>query len=97
MTTITNSLPEIVRRALVETVCDIGQLSRSEIYQLNKYVRKGWLSRGKGGPFPILKTVYACPGFDFNASRERYVSHLMTLVKLDQIARGKCCGCGKNH
>lgn len=90
-------LPEIVRRALVETVCDIGQLSKSEIYQLNKYVRKGWLSRGRGGPFPILKTVYACPGFDFNASRERYVNHLMTLVRLDQIARGKCYGCGKTH
>lgn len=79
-------LPEIVRRALVETVTDIGQLSKSDIYQLNKYVKRGWLSRGKGGPYPILKTVYAHPGFDFAASRKRWVDYMMTLADLDQRA-----------
>src|SRR5690349_6101048 len=79
-------LPAIVKRALVETVTDIGQLTAAEKYQLNKYVKRGWLSRGKGGPFPILKTVYAHPGFDFAASRARYVENAMMLAELDRIA-----------
>lgn len=78
-------LPEIVKRALVETVVDIGQLSDAEKYQLNKHVKKGWLSKGQAGPFPKLKTVYACPGFDFVASRERYVAHAMMLAELDAV------------
>lgn len=96
MMTIT-SLPEIVRRAMAETVCDVGQLSKSESYQLNKYVRKGWLSKGKAGPFPKLKTVYAVPGFDFATSRERHVNHIIALAELETQIRGKCCACGKNH
>jgi len=83
----TTELPEIVKRALVETVTDIGQLSKSDLYQLNKYVRKGWLSRGKGGPFPVLKTVYACPGFDFAASRERYVEAAMAAYEIEKQLR----------
>jgi hypothetical protein len=79
-------LPEIVKRALVETVTSIGQLSTSDLATLNKYVKKGWLSRGKGGPFPMLKTVYACPGFDFAASRARYVEHAMMLSAMDREA-----------
>jgi len=86
MTTSTE-LPAIVKRALVETVTDIGQLSRSDLYQLNKYVKRGWLSRGKGGPFPILKTVYACPGFDFAASRERYVEEAIRLSEIEKQLR----------
>jgi hypothetical protein len=82
----TSDLPEIVRRALVETVTDIGQLSKSDLYQLNKYVRRGWLSRGRGGPYPVLKTVYAHPGYDFAASRERYIEQAMALVELDRQA-----------
>lgn len=80
-------LPEIVRRALVETVTDIGQLSKAEIYQLNKYVKRGWLSRGKGGPYPILKTVYAHPGFNFAASRERYVEAAMAAYEVEKRLR----------
>lgn len=80
-------LPEIVRRALVETVTDIGQLSKSDLYQLNKYVKRGWLRRGKGGPFPILKTVYACPGFDFEASRKRHVDEAFRIAEIEQRLR----------
>lgn len=79
-------LPEIVRRAMVETVVSIGQLSDSEIRTLNKYVKRGWLSKGQGGPFPKLKTVYACPGFDFAGERERWVDYMMMLADLDQKA-----------
>lgn len=82
-----SELPEIVRRAMAETVTDIGQLSKAEIYQLNKYVKKGWLSKGKAGPFPRLKTVYACPGFDFEASRERHVAAAMAAYDIEQRLR----------
>lgn len=88
-----NPLPPIIRRALVETVTDIGQLTNDEKRTLNRYVKRGWLSRGKSGPFPKLKTVYACPGFDFAASRERYVEQAMKLAELDRKAarrRGLC-------
>lgn len=87
-----SELPEIVRRAMVETVTDIGQLSKAEIYQLNKYVKKGWLSKGKAGPFPRLKIVYACPSFDFEASRKRWVDYMMTLAELDRRAAEQRAG-----
>lgn len=80
-------IPEIVRRAMVHTVTDIGQLSKAEIYQLNKYVKKGWLSRGKGGPFPILKTVYAHPGFDFVASRQQHIDAAMAVYEIEKRLR----------
>lgn len=80
-------LPAIVKRALVETITDIGQLSASDKFILNRYVKRGWLSRGKGGPFPILKTVYACPGFDFTASRARYVEAAMEAYRIEQRLR----------
>lgn len=80
-------LPEIIRRALIETVVDIGQLSKSEIYQLNKYVKKGWLSKGKGGPFPRMKTMYAHPSFDFVADREREIDHAMAICDLEERLR----------
>lgn len=85
-------LPAIVKRALVETVTDIGQLSKSELYQLNKHVKRGWLSKGKGGPFPLLKTVYAHPGFDFEAWRKRYIEHAIILAKLDRQAAKQRAG-----
>ena len=87
MTTTTTELPEIVRRAMIETVTDIGQLTRSDLYMLNKYVKKGWLSKGKAGPFPRLKTVYAHPSFDFTASRERYVEEAMRMYQVEQRLR----------
>lgn len=78
-------IPAIVKRAMVETVVDIGQLSNSEKYQLNKAVKRGWLAKGKAGPFPRIKTVYAVPTFDFAASRERYVNLALALAELDTI------------
>lgn len=80
----TDQLPEIVKRALVETVTNVGQLSPQEQRALNAYVKRGWLSKGQGGPFPRLKTVYAHPGYDFAAWRERYVKHAMALAALDR-------------
>ena len=80
-------LPQIVKRALVETVCNIGQLSKPEICQLNKYVKRGWLSKGKGGPFPMLKTMYAHPGFDFAADRKRYVERAVEISRIEKRLR----------
>jgi hypothetical protein len=80
-------LPDIVKRALVETVVDIGQLSRSDLYQLNKYVKRGWLSKGRGGPFPNLKTVYAHPGFDFTGDRERQVEAAFAVYEIEKRLR----------
>ena len=79
-----NMLPEIVKWALVHTLTDIGQLSKADKYQLNKAVKRGWLSKGKGGPFPKLKTVYAYPEYDFAAWRKIYVDEAMMLADLDR-------------
>lgn len=69
--------PEIVKRALFKPVADIGQLSAEELRTLNRYVKKGYLSKGKGGGFPAMKTIYARPGFDFAADREAQVAQLL--------------------
>lgn len=55
--------------------------------ELNYAVKHGVLAKGKGGPFPILKTVYAVPGFDFRADREAGVAEMMRAHMID-IARG---------
>lgn len=81
-----NSLPEIVKRAMVDTITSIGQLSKSDINTLNSYVKKGWLSKGKGGPFPMPKTVYACAGFNFEASRKAHLNEIACLISLDNAA-----------
>ena len=84
-----NEIPEIIRRALVETVCDIGQITTQEKRILNKYIKRGWLSKGKGGPFPMMKTMYAHRDFDFVADREREVEHAMALAELDAQVLGQ--------
>lgn len=73
----------IVKRALTQTVTNIGQLSHQEQLDLEYAVRHGWLSKGKGGPFPILKTVYAHPGFGFASDRERSIAEMMACHALD--------------
>jgi hypothetical protein len=81
-------IPAIVRRAITETVCDIGQLTHSDKRVLNAYVKRGYLGKGKGGPFPRLKTVYAVPTFDFVADRERWIEHATYLADLDAKSLG---------
>lgn len=80
-------LSEIVKRALVYTVCDIGQLTPQQKRELNAAVRRGYLSKGKGGPFPRLKTMYAHPDFDFIADREREVDAAMAVHELEKSLR----------
>ena len=40
-------LTEIVKRAIVDHVTNIGQLSKQEVRELDAAVRKGYLSKGK--------------------------------------------------
>ena len=75
-----SDIPAIVQRAMVDTVTDIGQLTTEEIKVLNKYVKLGYLSKGKGGCFPIIKTVWACPTFDFQKQRNDAIDFLMKLA-----------------
>ena len=77
----------IIKRALTETVVSIGQLTHAEQLELNRAVRHGILDKGKGGPFPAIKTVYACHGFDFVADREHYYREFCMWHALD-VARG---------
>jgi len=69
-------MPDIITRALLHTVTDIGQLSAIDVRTLNHAVKKGLLSKGKGGGFPRLKTVYARPGYDFKTARARLIAEL---------------------
>lgn len=71
------SLPKIVMRAMEHTVIDIGQLTADEISTLESYVQKGYLSKGKGGPYPVKKTVYAHPGYDFAGARSVAINQLL--------------------
>ena len=78
-------LPEIVRRAMVETVTDIGQITHQQRLELNRAIRHGYLSKGKGGSFPALKTVYACPTFDFAADREAWYQEAVAWAHADAL------------
>lgn len=80
-------LTPIVKRALVHTITDLGQISATEKRELLKAVKAGVLSKGKSGPFPILKTVYAVAGFDFEADRREQVAEILRAHMVD-MARG---------
>lgn len=80
-------LTPIVLRALTRTATDIGQLTHQDRLELKRAVRSGVLSKGKGGSYPILKTVWAHPGFDFERDREEQVAEMMRAHVLD-MARG---------
>lgn len=80
-------LTEIVKYAMVNTVVNIGQLTPQQKRELEAAVKKGYLSKGKGGPFPAIKTVYAHPGFDFVADREYYYQEFLQLTALDDQMR----------
>lgn len=69
---------------MTQTVTDIGHLSAQEKRTLATYVKHGYLSKGKGGPFPMIKTVYAVPGFNFAAHRQAHVDYMNYLAELDR-------------
>jgi hypothetical protein len=77
----------IVARAMREDFCCLGQISIQEKRQLDRAVRHGLISKGIGGPFPKLKTVYAPVGFDFAQDRENGIADLRRAHMID-LARG---------
>jgi hypothetical protein len=74
-----DTIPEVVKIAMVSTVTDIGQLSKQQVRDLNKFVALGVLIKGKGGPYPKEKTVYALIGHDIKANRERMVKEILLI------------------
>jgi hypothetical protein len=80
----TIEIPEIVYRALTESITSIGQLSKADKILLDSYAKKGYLAKGKGGPFPALKTVYAYPGYDFLKWRQTYIGEMQRLEPRNQ-------------
>lgn len=79
----------IVQRAATETVTDIGQLSTAELKALKHAVKSGTICKGKGGAYPVLKTVYAPIGYDFTAGREIAWQELERACELDRLSRTK--------
>lgn len=82
-----NEMTPLILRAIRQPIACIGQFSDKERRELDRAVKKGWLSKGKGGPFPIIKTVYAHPGFDFSADRQSSIDEMMDLYHMDQKRR----------
>jgi hypothetical protein len=77
-------IPAIVTRAMVNTITNIGQLTDDDVKTLDKYVKLGYLSKGKGGCFPIIKTVWGCPGFDFTKQRSDALAEWKRLAEFDK-------------
>jgi len=75
----------IVKRAMLETVTSIGQLTAVELKHLNKAVKSGYLIKALGGPFPKAKTVYALPCHNIQRDREIMVNSMVALAYLDSI------------
>jgi hypothetical protein len=70
-------IPQIVKQAMRAPITNIGQLSKADLATLETYVRKGWLSKGQGGHYPAIKTVYACPGYPFEEMREAAIKDML--------------------
>lgn len=78
----------IVQRALTEGhVTDLGQLTDEEKKALNAAVKNGVLKKGKGGGFPVLKTVYAPPAFDIEGHHAAELAHLDHAAVMDSVVR----------
>ena len=55
-------------------VTDLGQFDKKTKRLLDKAAELGAISKGKGGEFPKIKTVYAPKGFDFEAHRKDVIT-----------------------
>jgi hypothetical protein len=66
-------LERIINGSIVH---DIGQLNKQTLTFLDKAVKSGAISKGKGGCFPALKTCYAPMGFDFVAHRNKVIKRV---------------------
>lgn len=70
----------LVSGALKRPVANIGQLTREDVAHLESAVKRGVLRRGRGGSFPIPKTVYAHPSYNIEAAHAQAVNYLRSLA-----------------
>jgi hypothetical protein len=81
----------IVQRALgrEQHVVNIGQLSSEEKHALEKAVKDVILKKGKGGGYPVLKTVYSHPDYDIEGEHKKSIEELKGWAKIDEENRKK--------
>lgn len=72
MRTFEDTISDIVNDG--KPVENIGQFDTKTLQLLNKAVKTGMIAKGKGGEFPMIKTVYAPVGFDFTAHRKAVIA-----------------------
>ena len=73
---IEDSLVEQVQAGLIIT--SIGQLTKKQVMQLNRAVKKGLIKKGLGGGFPKAKTVYTPLNYDIPGERKKEVDILLS-------------------
>lgn len=66
-------------------VTDIGQFDKPTLALLNKAAKMGAISKGKGGDFPAIKTVYVPVGFDFIAHRQEVIDRCKRITEFENI------------
>lgn len=79
------NIPDIVKRAALHTITDIGQITPQDKRQLNKYIKLGMLTKGKGGPYPRLKIVYAIKGHDFISERKEWIKEVIRISDYEKV------------
>lgn len=75
-----------VDRAKESRITNIGQLKPADVKALDAAVKRGELVKGKGGQFGNIKTVYAKPGFDFEADRAEGLKEFKKAAAMDDLA-----------
>ena len=89
MKTDLKEIPVIVKRAILNPVTDIGQLSKEQKRNLEKYVKMGVLIKGRGGTFPKLKTVYALIGHNFIEARKEFIAEMNRIADYESKTKIK--------
>ena len=89
MKTDLKEIPVIVKRAMLNPITDIGKLSKEQKKDLEKYVKMGILIKGKGGPFPKLKTVYALIGHNFIEARKEFIAEMYRIADYESKTKTK--------
>jgi|CZKM01.1.fsa_nt_gi hypothetical protein len=80
--------PPIVQRALKDGhVTDLGQLTDAEAEALKAAVKNGVLKKGKGGGYPVPKTVYAHPEFNIEGHHAAELAKLHRAAAMDSVVR----------
>jgi hypothetical protein len=69
-------------------VCDIGQFDSRQCRLLKRAVKRGELSTHRAaGPFPLPKTAYAAPSFDFAGARKAFIDSIRKMAACEAPGR----------